>query len=119
MLPTQLEYGFKSYNEAFYFEAYNENDQEVTIETESDYDWNMSNTKMLPFSVGDTLKKTICSGGMYAFQEKGTYKLRFVFNLKFKKLVLFLFTIFVFLSQTKYKMHRAYGSLFFVFQYKL
>ncbi|HAT80585.1 MAG TPA: hypothetical protein DCS17_04060, partial [Flavobacterium sp.] len=44
------------------------------------YDWNMFNSKMQPFSVGDTLKKTICSGGMYAFQEKGTYKLRFVFN---------------------------------------
>ena len=80
LLPKQLEYGFKSYNEAFYFEAYNENDQEVNIETESDYDWNLSNTKMLPFSVGDTLKKTICSSGMYAFKEKGTYRLRFVFN---------------------------------------
>jgi hypothetical protein len=80
MLPTQLEYGFKSYNEAFYFEAYNMDDKEVNIETESDYDWNTENTKMLPFSVGDTLKKTICSLGMYAFKEKGTYRLRFVFN---------------------------------------
>ncbi|MEY3499236.1 MAG: hypothetical protein RL308_905 [Bacteroidota bacterium] len=80
MLPTQLEYGFKSYNEAFYFEAQNENDKEVVIETESDYDWNVFNSKMLPFSVGDTLKKTICSSGMYAFKEKGTYRLRFVFN---------------------------------------
>ena len=80
MLPKQLEYGFKSYNEAFYFEVYNRDDKEVNIETESDYDWNMFNSKMLPFSVGDTLKKTICSGGMYAFQEKGTYRLRFVFN---------------------------------------
>lgn len=80
LLPKQLEYGFKSYNEAFYFEAYNRNDKEVNIETESDYDWNVSNTKMIPFSVGDTLKKTICSSGMYAFKEKGTYRLRFVFN---------------------------------------
>lgn len=80
LLPKQLEYGFKSYNEAFYFEAYNRNDKEVNIETESDYDWNVYNTKMLPFSVGDTLKKTICSSGMYAFKEKGTYRLRFVFN---------------------------------------
>lgn len=80
MLPTQLEYGFKSYNEAFYFEAQNENDREVAIETESDYDWNVSNTKMLSFSVGDTLKKNICSSGMYEFKEKGTYRLRFVFN---------------------------------------
>ncbi len=80
MLPNQLEYGFKSYNEAFYFEAYNMYDKEVNIETESDYDWNTENTKMVSFSVGDTLKKTICISGMYAFKEKGTYRLRFVFN---------------------------------------
>lgn len=80
LLNNQLEYGFKSYNEAFYFEAQNENDEEVNIETESDYDWNTENTKMVSFSVGDTLKKTICSSGMYAFKEKGTYRLRFVFN---------------------------------------
>jgi hypothetical protein len=80
LLPKQLEYGFKSYNEAFYFEAQNENNEEVAIETESDYDWNTENTKMVSFSVGDTLKKTICSSGMYAFKEKGTYRLRFVFN---------------------------------------
>lgn len=80
LLPMQLEYGFKSYNEAFYFEAYNRDEKEVNIETESDYDWNTENTKMVSFSVGDTLKKTICSSGMYAFKEKGTYRLRFVFN---------------------------------------
>jgi hypothetical protein len=80
LLNNQLEYGFKSYNEAFYFEAQNENNEEVNIETESDYDWNTENTKMVSFSVGDTLKKTICSSGMYAFKEKGTYRLRFVFN---------------------------------------
>jgi hypothetical protein len=80
MLPTQLEYGFKSYNEAFYFEAQNENDREVAIETESDYDWNTENTKMVSFSVGDTIKKTFCSNGMFAFKDKGIYKLRLVFN---------------------------------------
>lgn len=80
MIQPELEVGFKSYDAAFYFEAYNMDNKEVNIETESDYDWNTENTKMVSFSVGDTIKKTFCSNGMFAFKDKGIYKLRLVFN---------------------------------------
>jgi len=75
--PT-IQYGFDG-NDPFTVMAYDLNNNEVDISTEMDYDYIIS-LDLIKFKKGDSICDTISSNPFYHFKEKGTYKLRLLFE---------------------------------------
>jgi hypothetical protein len=74
-----IQYGYDG-TDPFTVQAFDLNNNEIDISTDTDYDyWNMLDN-LVQFKKGDNICDTICSKGFYHFQVKGTYKLRLLFR---------------------------------------
>jgi hypothetical protein len=80
-MTPYIEFGHKGSIPAFYLEAYELNGKEVNLQNMTHPDW-FPCLNLRSFAKGDVIIDKICNNHIYKFRNKGTYKLRFVFDPK-------------------------------------